>query len=349
MKQGRTLAQVAKQIQADARARKDFRVPTGELRFSNEGEVTFKVKRDHYAVTPTNHCMRQICSRSRIPADYVERMREAGGSDLVAANINWWWKNKPEKRMLRTLMNGSQVGRAFVSERYRPLENVDLVAAVLPTLEQLGCEILSCEVTETRLYLQAATPRVEAKLVGDRVRAGIVIGNSEVGAGSLFEDELLWYLACKNGMITSRLMGRHHIGRRNDPLFELDTAAEYYTDATREMDDRAFWMKVKDATTALFDKDRFLKRVADFEATTEQKIKPVEAVEEITERFRFSENEKEAVLNHLIEGKHGNNLFGLINAVTRTATDVESYDRSIDLQRFGGEIMELPKSTWSKH
>jgi len=349
MKQGRTLQQVAKQIQSDAKARKDFRVPTPELHFSDEGTIGFKVKRDNYAVTPTNHCMRQICSRSRIPADYVDRMQEAKGGALIAENINWWWRNKPEKRMLRTLMNGSQVGRAFVSERYRPLENVDLVAAVLPTLEQLGCEVLSCEVTETRLYLQAATPRIEAKLVGDRVRAGVVIGNSEVGAGSLFEDELLWYLACKNGMIATRLMGRHHIGRRNDPLFELDTAAEYYTDATREMDDRAFWMKVKDATTALFNKDRFLKRVADFEATTEQKIKPVEAVEEITTRFRFSENEKEAVLNHLIEGKHGNNLFGLINAVTRTATDVESYDRSIDLQRFGGEIMELPKSTWAKH
>jgi hypothetical protein len=40
-------------------------------------------------------------------------------------------------------------------------------------------------------------------------------------------------------------------------------------------------------------------------------------------------------------------LFGLINAVTRTASDVESYDRSVELQRIGGKIIELPKSVWN--
>jgi len=353
MKEGRTLAQVAKQIQSDAKARHDFRVPTDKLKFNangNELDVEFTVKRDRYYAMPTNHCLRQICQRSKIPAVYVDQMLEGNGqhSKLLADNINYWWMNKPESRMLRTLLNGSQIARAFLSERYRPLENSDLAAAVLPKLEQLDVEILSCEVTEKRLYIQAATPKIEAKLVGDRVRAGCVISNSEVGAGSLGLDELLYYLACRNGMVAQRVMGRHHIGRRTDPLFELDSAAEYYTDATRQMDDRAFWMKVQDATAALFDKDRFLASVNKFEQTTEQKIKPVEAVEEITQRFKFGESEKEAVLNHLIEGKHGGSLFGLINAVTRTASDVESYDRSIELQRIGGQIMELPKSTWQR-
>jgi len=345
MKQGRPLPEVAAQIKREAKARHDFRVPTDQLHFSDDGTIGFKVKRDSYDVEPTNYCLRQICQRSKIPADYADRMKD-GHQVLLAQNINYWWKNNPEKRMLRTLLNGDHRARAFLSERYRPLENVDLAAAVFPTLEKLGCEILSCELTETRFYIQAATPKVEAKLVGDRVRAGCVIANSEVGCGAIAEDELLYYLACKNGMISQRIMGRHHIGRRNDPLFELDTAAEYYSDVTREMDDRAFWMKVKDATVALFDKDRFLKRVADFESTTAQKIKCVEAVEEITERFRFNESEKDAVLNHLIESGQPN-LFGLINAVTRTATDVESYDRSIELQRVGGQIMELPKSVWN--
>jgi len=347
MKKGRPLSQVAAQIQREAKERKDFRTPTTELHYSDEGSIGFKVKRDSYAASPTNHCFRQICQRSKIPSDYAQRMREHAPA-LLAQNINHWWKNQPEPRMLRTLLNGQHIARAFVSERYRPLENVDLAAAVLPTLEKLGCEVLSCEITETRFYLQAATPKVEAKLVGDRVRAGACISNSEVGLGSLVEDELLYYLACKNGMIAQRVMGRHHIGRRNDPLFELDSAAEYYTDATREMDDRAFWMKVKDATVALFDKDRFLARVATFQSTTEQKIKPLEAVEEVSQRFKFNESEKEAVLNHLIDGARGNSLFGLINAVTRTATDAESYDRSIELQRVGGQIMELPKSVWQK-
>jgi len=354
MKQGRTLQEVAKQIRADAKAKHDFRVPTDKLRFNanrHSLNVEFKAGKESYSTTPTNHCLRQICQRSKIPAPYVDQMMSENGehSELLAENINYWWQQKPEKRMLRTLINGSQVARAFMSERYRPLENGDLAAAVLPKLERLGCEILSCELTETRFYIQAATPKIEAKLVGDRVRAGCCITNSEVGCGALNLNELLYYLICRNGMVAEKVMGRHHIGRKTDPLFELDSVAEYYSDATREMDDRAFWMKVQDATDALFDKDRFLARVAQFEATTEQKIKPVEAVEEITERFKFSEAEKDAVLEHLIEGAKGNTLFGLINAVTRTATDVESYDRSIELQRVGGQIMELPKTIWSRH
>jgi hypothetical protein len=268
---------------------------------------------------------------------------------LLAENINWWWKHAPEKRMLRTLQNGSQVGRAFLSERYRPLENADLAAVILPKLAELECEILSCEITETRLYIQAATPKLEAKCVGDLVRAGIVVSNSEVGAGALMLEPLLWYLRCLNGMIMPRVMRRHHIGRHSDPLFELDEAAEYYTDKTREMDDRAFWMKVRDVAEGLFDPQRFAAMVEKFESATDQKLGQVTAaVEEVGNRFKFNDQETNAVLNHLIEGGD-TSLFGLVNAVTRTATDVESYDRSVELQRIGGEILELPKSVWSNN
>lgn len=346
MKTGRSLREVAAQIKREANERKDFVTPTDKLHFNEEGEIGFNVKGTHYSAAPTRHCLRQVCARSGIPAPYADRMAEQA-KPLLAENINYWWKHAPEKRMLRTLLNGSQVARAFLSERYRPLENADLAAAILPKLENLECEVLSCEITETRFYIQAATPKVAAKLVGDVVRAGIVISNSEVGAGSLSLEPLLYYLRCLNGMVMPRVMQRYHIGRRNDPLFELDSAAEYFTDATREMDDRAFWMKVKDVADGLFEKPRFLQLVDKFENATEQKIKPTEAVEEITERFKFNETESEAVLNHLIESGQPN-LFGLINAVTRTATDVESYDRSIELQRVGGEILELPKSVWQK-
>ena len=36
--------------------------------------------------------------------------------------------------------------------------------------------------------------------VGDEVQAGFIIGNSEVGAGSVFVEQLVWRLICLNGM-----------------------------------------------------------------------------------------------------------------------------------------------------
>jgi len=347
MKQGKTLAQLAGQIKHERESKHDFVASTTKLHFSDEGTIGFKVNRDSYDVAPTNHCMRQICQRSRIPADYVDRMKD-GHQQLLAHNINYWWKNKPEKRMVRTLLNGDSVARAFVSDIYRPLENADIAHYLLPKLANIDCEVVSCEITETRLYIQASTPRIAAKLVGDRVQAGVCIGNSEVGQGSIFIDPLLYYLRCLNGMVMPRVMKRHHVGRDRFGIdADLEEAAEYFTTKTKEMADKAFWMKCCDVIDALFDKARFQAMVDEFEGTVDQKIKRMDqAVEEVTERFKLNDQEKNDVLNHLIEGGQPN-LFGLINAVTRTASDAENYDRSYELQRIGGEIMRLPKSVWN--
>jgi hypothetical protein len=352
MKTGKSLAEFASEIKRTTNERRDFISPTTKLHYEPDdgnGVVAFKAKDQRtnrvkaFAATPTNYCLRQICERSGIPAKYVDKMK-GEHADCLAQNINYWWQNKSEPRMLRTLLNGSHRARAFVSDVYRPLENADLAAIILPKLADLDCEVLSCEITETRLYIQAATPKLEAKLVGDRVRCGMVASNSEVGAGAISLEPLLYYLRCLNGMVMPVAMRRYHIGKR-EPMMELDNAAEYYTDKTKEMDDRVFWSKVKDVVDGLFDRDRFTAMVDAFEGTTKQKVKGTDAVEEVTARYQLSQQERDDVLNNLIEGGDST-LFGLINAVTRTASDVESYDRSVELQRIGGRLIELPASTW---
>jgi hypothetical protein len=362
MKTGLALPELAKQIKREHKEAHDFRAPTTKFHYQSDadrGFIRFKVDKKNYEAYPTNHCLRQIGARVGIPSQYVDKMR-GGHCPLLADNINWWWKNTPEKRMLRTLCNGSTVARAFLSEVYRPLDNFDLAEVVLPVLNDAGCEILSSQITETRMYIQAATPRLEADLarvaegrktgshtrVNDPVQAGIVISNSEVGSGALKVEPMLYRLVCLNGLVLAQAIRKFHIGKRSDPMFELDQAAEYYSDATRQLDDKAFWSKVRDVVTGIFDKGRFQNVVEKFASTKEQKINGIEAVEEITQRFQLRENEKEGVLNHLIEGGDLS-LFGLINAVTAASSDIEDYDRAVDFERFGGEIMELPRNVWN--
>jgi len=71
----------------------------------------------------------------------------------------------------------------------------------------------------------------------------------------------------------------------------------------------------------------------------------VKVVEVTQKRFGLTEGEKSGVLHHLIQGGDMNR-FGLINAVTRTAQDVPDYDRSTELERLGGTILELPRRDW---
>jgi hypothetical protein len=49
---------------------------------------------------------------------------------------------------------------------------------------------------------------------------------------------------------------------------------------------------------------------------------------------------------HLITGGDLSR-YALINAVTRTAEDVPSYDRATELETLGYRLMELPQREWS--
>ena len=370
MKQGKTLVELAQQIQRENATKRDFVASTEKLSFtpairdgeSALGAIEFQSNGDRHVVAPTKHCIRQIGTHCGIPAQYVERMVEHGHTDLLAQNINHWFKKEPANRMLRTLVNGTGIARAFVSDRYRPLDNSDLAEIVLPELQRSGCTVLSSEITETRMYIQAATPRMELDINAlrasgkklseiDPVQAGVVISNSEVGAGSLRVEPMLYRLSCFNGMISAQSIRRYHVGRRmaENVFAELEGAAQYFTDATREADDKAFWMKVRDVMQGVFNTEKFQSLCAKFAATGSVRLEcgAKAAVEEITARFKLTEGESDSVLNHLAEGGDLS-AFGLVNAVTRAATDVESYDRAIELERMGGDIIELPPTMWKK-
>ena len=50
--------------------------------------------------------------------------------------------------------------------------------------------------------------------VGDRVQAGVMISNSEVGLGAVTVQPLVYTLACTNGMVVNSLGDRKtHVGR----------------------------------------------------------------------------------------------------------------------------------------
>lgn len=202
-------------------------------------------------VFPTNRIANgQLSSRLKIPKKYYDRMLDQC-PNLLCTNLNHWFNNEPEKRLVRTLDGNA---RAFLSEKYRPLDNYDLCEAVLPPIVDSGAEVVSCEVTETKLYIKAITHKVQADIkAGDAVSAGIIIQNSEVGHGSLSVMPYLLRLVCNNGM-TAHSWGKrkYHTGHRQGHyVTDLDHAYELYTDQTKQASDAVFWMQVKDLVKGL--------------------------------------------------------------------------------------------------
>lgn len=340
MKTGRSITELAQELDRQQKSKRDFLADTRNLRMPL---IADRLEIGDEGFPLTDLCHGQIASRLNIPMKYYKVMQnEAPG--LLATNVNHWFEHNPERRMVRTLDGRA---RAFLSERYRPLDNTDLCEAVLPKVTEMACKIMSCEITETRLYLKVVTERITAQIVGDIVQAGLVISNSEVGCGSVKVEPLLYTLGCLNGMIVAdRSMRKYHIGGRDGA--EEGGASEYFKTETRIQSDKAFWMKVQDVVAGALDEVKFRANVQRLEAAKDKTIeKPLEKTVELTAaKFEFSEKEQGSVLRHLIEGRELN-AYGLANAVTRMSQEVTSYDRATDYERIGGQIIEMPKMDWA--
>ncbi len=354
MKNGKTLQELSTTILEQATAKKDYLADTRKLRFTDDARISFEVGTDTRLYSPTKLCLEQIGQRVGIPRSYVDRMA-SDAPQLLARNVNHWFDANPERRMLRTFDNGEKIARAFLSDKYRPLDNFDLATSIIPKLRAVNCEVHSSEITEKRLYIQASTPRLEGLIaqrkaegtqhrigeINDIVQAGIVISNSEVGCGAVKVEPMIYRLVCRNGLIQAGAMRKHHVGRAGEGGIEGDEALEMFSDETRRLDDRAFWSKVCDVVDASLNKIRFDATVAKMNEAAGEKIgKPSHVIEVIENKFGLAKNECESVLEHLANGGDLSK-WGLVNAVTRSAEDASDYDRAIELERIGGQVLEM--------
>ena len=203
MKQGKTLQTLGEELQRQRAVRKDFLADTRSLQLKSRDDtslLTITVGKERKVFTIGELAHQQIASRLQIPYRYYQKMQREF-PELLDENVNAWFDENPERRMIRTL-DGHV--RAFLSDRYRRLDNLELCAAVLPVIQDMkGASIESCDVTETHMYLKVVNKKMKAEVaVGDVVQAGFVISNSEVGLGSLRVEPLVFPFVCKNGRIS---------------------------------------------------------------------------------------------------------------------------------------------------
>ncbi len=348
MKSGRSLVDLAQELERQLGSKKDLLVPLPRTlhRTAEDGECALEIEEpagpQRYGITPL--ARRQLAEKLKIPYAYFERMRTEQ-PELLDRNVNAWLaKEEGERQLLRTL--DGRV-RAVLSERYRRLDNYDLAEHVLPTLQRLPeARFESVELTETRMYLKVVTPRVAFEVApGDVVQAGVVVSNSEVGCGMLSVQPLAFRLVCRNGLIASdRMLRKTHVGRALD---SEELSGVVFKDDTLQADDRALFLKVRDVVEAAVS-EATLRLMGDkLRKTTGIRLAgdPVKTVEVLANRYGLNEDERSGVLRDLIEGGQLSG-YGLINAVTHYSQQVEDYDRATELEALGGRLIELPAGEW---
>jgi hypothetical protein len=337
MKQGKTIQELAAEIQRQQEAKRDFLISPNKIKAFVNGdhvELGFAIKdndEELFTAPLTYNGHVQLGGFCDIPKKYYDLMLQH--PDLLATNLQHWLERNGGKRMVRSL-DGNV--RAFLSDKYRRLDNYDLAQNVLPMLLEAGAEIDSCEITDNKLYIKALVHKVQGEVKpGDIVSAGVLISNSETGHGSLSIKPLVYRLVCKNGMVADDYaMRKYHAGKHTD-MEQIE-----FSNETIKADDKAFWLKVRDLVKFSLSEVTFEKIVESMREAADRKIvDSTKAIELITKKYNLGMEEKNDVLNHLITGGDLSS-WGLANAVTRMAQDVPSYDRSVELETIGYQIMQ---------
>jgi hypothetical protein len=343
MKLGKSIQELAIELQRRADSKADYVADTRQLAVSMDAK-SINIEDSEFAID--QHTRRQITSHYKIPAAYSDLMeREAPG--LLSGNINHWFQQKPARRMVRTLDGNA---RAFVSDKFFRYDNDVLAQAVLPVmLENPELKIESCEVTDKKMYIKALMPKMEGSIgLNDPVQAGLVISNSEIGAGSVQVQPLIYRLVCLNGMIMpDRGVSRYHVGRRI--AGDGADVQELFRNETLRADQHALSLKLQDVVRAAMSKVEFEKIVADLNeaASSDQVVKPIAAVEILGKNIGLAEGERNTVLENLIKGQDYSK-WGMANAVTAVANSHESYDRATELELLGGKVIDLSPSQWEE-
>lgn len=344
MKTGKTLMELAAEVQRQQESKKDFSVPTNKMSMNDMGNLMVEDLNPNLHLT--EHAHRQLGDYTNIPRKYYQRLQDEGSNELLAENVNHWLKQKgTDKKMVRTLDGKC---RALLSSRYRVLDNSDMMEAVLPVLSNQDIKIVSSDITDKRLYLKALFPKIEGEIgKGDAVQSGIVISNSEIGMGGLMVQPLVYRLVCLNGMILpDSSIKKYHVGRNQGITGHIE---ELLSDATKTANDRAFWMSVRDVVKASYNEAFFQDQILKLReaAGIDIESKKIEKVVEMAnKKMGFTDNIGESVLEHLIKGADLSK-WGLANAFTATANVQDDYELATSLEKAGGDIIELGKRDWN--
>jgi hypothetical protein len=353
MKQGLSLVDMAHTLEANRKVARDFVADSRKLALSADAQQLIIEGQGSYELQP--HAERQLAEKLQVPVPFYQRL-QAKHPDLLAGMVNTLFAREPAPHMVRTLPG---VARAVLSNGYRPLDNYDLFDAIYPVLKEAGATVESCNITDTKFYLKVLMPWLDRELpvpeglkMGEghnwfirRIQGAATFSNSEVGHGGLSILPGIFEKQCTN-LATFKTDGivRVHLGKKTQAD---DIVREYMSDATRKLDDAAFWSTVRDHAKAIMDGRVFEAIIGKMAAARADVIDvdAVEVVELFSKQQSLTQEESGGLLRHLV-GSGEMTRYGLNWAITRLSQDVVDYDRASELERLGGKVIEMGQAEW---
>lgn len=346
MKKGLSLTELCQEIERQHENKKDAVVKSEMLHVAHRDgfEMDILAPERYNPVESTSRlgdfALAQVCEWGGIPAKYRDRLREADPS-FLADNINFWLAGKDQDRMVR-ILDGRV--RAFLSPRYQRVDNIGVAKNILPIIadkkEELGLEIVSCDVTEKSLYIKIISHKLAGEVKrGDVVNAGVIIRNSEIGLGPASVADFIGRLVCDNGMIVETTFRKAHIGARAEIG---DSSYKYLSNEALEADDTAVMLKMRDVVAGSLTQEALDARISTMREAAGVKVKgsPEKAIEYLAQSTGVSLTHKGGILERLMDDGDFSQ-WGYLNAFTRHSQDVSDYDEATEIEAAGGKILQM--------
>jgi hypothetical protein len=308
--------------------------------------------------TPTGVCDQGIADKLGIPGAYLRRMRELR-PDLYGANVNGWLDGDGRKFLLRCLRPsgpaGTGIARAFLSDGYKFIDNLDVLLAALDGVRQSGVpvEVDGCDLTERRMYVRVVCEQVRVLapvlLHGYRspftgaagaenpvVFSGFMLTNSETGCGAFTLVPRLVVQVCRNGMtITRDAMRAVHLGER------LDEGVVTWSGNTRDKTLALITAKTTDAVGTFLKPSYVQHAVRELEKDAGHPVTdPQETVRVVSQRLRFTDSQQADILLHFIRGGDVT-AGGVMHAVTSVAQTLPDADAAHDMESAAVRALDI--------
>jgi uncharacterized protein DUF932 len=297
--------QVEERIVEDDRNKWDRKAAAEGLRIAPDGLLDVGIARFALSELATS----QMCQRLGIPVLYYRRLPH----ELQALVANHDFGRLHENVYL--LRGKDEWVRAFLSTDYVAYNNGQVAETVHELLDKAAISVKSLVLEETHLFLKIISEEVVDSDSG--LKAGIMIGNSEVGTGSISIEPFVYRLACTNDLVVSNEQSFRH------PHTRLSV------DELRKGTALAISIAFKVASSVL---DRFLK------TREEVMVDPVETIRQLAEARKLSRKFADEVASSYAAEPEPTR-FGVINAFTRAAQKLGPLQR-IEMERLAGTLLE---------
>ncbi|GGQ83559.1 DUF932 domain-containing protein [Couchioplanes azureus] len=298
-----------------------------------------------------------------VPVAYLRRM----ASDNVAlldANVNGWLTHDERRFLVRCLHHdtaaaapGDGVARAFLSDRFLRIDNLDVLMAALDGIRQAGVavEVASCDLTERRMYVRFVSPEVQV-MAPDLLRnyrspfdgrrgsdlpvisGGFMLTNSETGFGRYTVAPWLRVEVCRNGQTVDRgVLSRTHIGSR---ITDTDGIINPSSQTMRTLLE-LITAQTTDAVRAYLDVDFVTRAVQELEKAASTPVaKPDDTIKMVSQKLRYTEEQQQGILAHFISSGDVS-AGGVMQAVTSYGRSVADADAAYRMETTATQALHL--------